>query len=67
MTWLDHFLQRQRIAQARSFLAPGARVLDIGSADGALFQAVDFLGAGCVGIVMGARSLGTFLSRESSG
>jgi len=50
MTWLDHFLQRRRIAQARSFLAPGARVLDIGSADGALFQAVDFLGAGCVGI-----------------
>ena len=50
MTWLDHFLQRQRIAQARSFLFSGARVLDIGSADGALFHAVDFLGTGCMGI-----------------
>jgi len=50
MTWLDHFLQRRRIAQARPFLSAGARVLDIGSADGALFQALDFLGAGCLGI-----------------
>jgi 2-polyprenyl-3-methyl-5-hydroxy-6-metoxy-1,4-benzoquinol methylase len=50
MTWLDHFLQRQRIAQIRPFLPPGARVLDIGSADGALFQTLDFLGAGCLGI-----------------
>ena len=50
MNWLDHFLQRRRIAQARPFLSAGARVLDIGSADGALFQAVDFLGAGCLGI-----------------
>ncbi len=50
MTWLDHFLQRQRIAQARPFLQPGDRVLDIGSADGALFRATDFLGAGCLGI-----------------
>jgi 2-polyprenyl-3-methyl-5-hydroxy-6-metoxy-1,4-benzoquinol methylase len=50
MTWLDHFLQRRRIAQARPFLPPGARVLDIGSANGALFLAVDFLGAGCMGI-----------------
>jgi len=50
MTWLDHFLQRRRIAQARPFLSAGARVLDVGSADGALFSAVDFLGAGCLGI-----------------
>ena len=50
MTWLDNFLQRRRIAQARPFLQAGARVLDIGSADGALFQSVDFLGAGCLGI-----------------
>jgi 2-polyprenyl-3-methyl-5-hydroxy-6-metoxy-1,4-benzoquinol methylase len=50
MTWLDHFLQRRRIAQARPFLPPGARVLDIGSADGALFQAVKGLGMDCLGI-----------------
>lgn len=50
MTWLDHFLQRRRIAQARPFLQPGARVLDIGSDDGALFHTVDFLGAGGLGI-----------------
>ena len=50
MTWLDHFLQQRRIAQARPFLQPGARVLDIGSADGALFQAVSCLSPGCLGI-----------------
>ena len=50
MTRLDHFLQRQRIAQARPFLAAGARVLDIGSAEGALFQAVNFLSPDCLGI-----------------
>ena len=50
MTWLDHFLQRRRIAQARPFLSAGTRVLDVGSADGALFEAVGFLGAGCLGI-----------------
>ena len=50
MTWLDKTLQNWRITKARSFLFPGARVLDIGSADGALFQAVDFLAPNCVGI-----------------
>ena len=50
MTGLDHFLQRRRFAQARPFLTSGDRVLDIGSADGALFRALDFLGAGGVGI-----------------
>lgn len=50
MTWLDHYLQRRRIAQTRPFLQPGARVLDIGSADGALFRTFDFLGEGGLGI-----------------
>jgi len=50
MTWLDHFLERRRIAHALPFLRPGARVLDIGCGDGTLFQTVNFLGVGCLGI-----------------
>ena len=34
----DRALQRWRIAKVRPFIAPGSRILDIGSADGALFQ-----------------------------
>ncbi len=47
MTLIDNILQRWRIAKAAQFIAPGARVLDIGSSDGALFQALgDRLGSG---------------------
>jgi 2-polyprenyl-3-methyl-5-hydroxy-6-metoxy-1,4-benzoquinol methylase len=47
---VDRILQRWRISKARPFLSEGQRVLDIGSSDGALFQTLQFLGAGCVGI-----------------
>ena len=50
MTYFDQLLQSQRIAQARSVLQPGARVLDIGSSDGRLFRVVDTLSEGCLGI-----------------
>ncbi len=40
MTKLDLFVQKQRINVAKRFLAPGAHVLDLGCADGALFRHV---------------------------
>ena len=44
MKALDRLLQRWRIAKTRRFLRPGDRVLDVGSADGALFRAFPWLG-----------------------
>ncbi len=38
MTIVDRILRRWRIAQAVPFINPGARVLDIGSGDGLLFE-----------------------------
>jgi len=49
MKFTDRVLQRWRIAKVRPHIAPGSRILDIGSADGVLFQR---LGA-AVGFGMG--------------
>src|SRR5882757_2532826 len=44
MTSLDRALQRWRIRKAAAFVKPGDRLLDIGTADGALFKLVPGLG-----------------------
>ena len=46
MTWLDRFLQKWRIREAQRELPPGARVLDIGTHDGALFALARARGVG---------------------
>jgi cyclopropane fatty-acyl-phospholipid synthase-like methyltransferase len=40
MTKLDLFIQSQRINMAKRFLWSGARVLDLGCGEGALFKLV---------------------------
>jgi 2-polyprenyl-3-methyl-5-hydroxy-6-metoxy-1,4-benzoquinol methylase len=40
MTYFDKLLQRWRVRKAAQFVPPGASVLDIGTADGALFRAL---------------------------
>jgi 2-polyprenyl-3-methyl-5-hydroxy-6-metoxy-1,4-benzoquinol methylase len=50
MKSIDRLLQRWRISKARRFIRPGARVLDIGSADGALFRRLKISGAQGMGI-----------------
>ena len=51
MKFTDRFLQRWRIRKVSVELAPGARILDIGSVDGALFAALgSALGAGSLGV-----------------
>jgi 2-polyprenyl-3-methyl-5-hydroxy-6-metoxy-1,4-benzoquinol methylase len=50
MKTIDHLLQRWRISKAQKFIKPGARVLDIGSADGALFRQLKIPGARGMGI-----------------
>lgn len=44
MKALDRFIQNWRIAKVRPYLKPGARVLDIGCADAALFRRVPGIG-----------------------
>jgi 2-polyprenyl-3-methyl-5-hydroxy-6-metoxy-1,4-benzoquinol methylase len=46
MTWLDSYLQKWRIREARRELPAGARVLDIGTRDGTLFALASARGVG---------------------
>jgi 2-polyprenyl-3-methyl-5-hydroxy-6-metoxy-1,4-benzoquinol methylase len=50
MTATDRLLQNWRIRKARPFIRPGDRVLDLGSADGVLFERLGDCGPGSVGI-----------------
>lgn len=50
MKFVDRAIQYWRIAKARPFIGPGARILDIGSADGALFRQLKTAGEGSMGI-----------------
>jgi SAM-dependent methyltransferase len=50
MKHIDRVLQRWHIAKARPFIAKGARLLDIGSSDGAPFQELEAQLGGARGI-----------------
>lgn len=50
MKSIDRLLQRWRISKVRQFIKPGARILDIGSADGALFRQLNISGERGMGI-----------------
>ena len=50
MKTLDRFLQNWRIAKARRYIPKGAHVLDIGSADGVLFEKLGKRISGGLGI-----------------
>jgi 2-polyprenyl-3-methyl-5-hydroxy-6-metoxy-1,4-benzoquinol methylase len=50
MTTVDRWLQDWRIRKASPFIKPGDRVLDLGSADGVLFERLGICGPGSVGI-----------------
>lgn len=50
MTWIDRWLQSWRLRKAMRFLTSGMRVLDLGSADGVLFERFDRCGFGSMGI-----------------
>ena len=50
MTFVDRLLQDWRIRKARPFIHSGNRVLDLGSADGVLFERLGDCGPGSVGI-----------------
>lgn len=47
----DRILQNWRISKVRKFISPGAKILDIGSADGVLFRSLgSAVGAGSMGV-----------------
>jgi 2-polyprenyl-3-methyl-5-hydroxy-6-metoxy-1,4-benzoquinol methylase len=50
MKSIDRLLQRWRITKARFFIAPGSQILDVGSADGALFRQLGLTSERCLGI-----------------
>lgn len=50
MTWIDRWLQSWRLRKAIRFLQPGMRVLDLGSADGVLFERFGRCAPGSMGI-----------------
>jgi 2-polyprenyl-3-methyl-5-hydroxy-6-metoxy-1,4-benzoquinol methylase len=50
MKWLDYWLQSQRTRRVVPYVEPGARVLDIACADGALFRQLGDRAASGVGI-----------------